>query len=135
MSHHTHPAFALRGFKDAEERERLVSEHLPQVKYIARRIHDRLPSHVPMDDLVHAGVVGLIDAVEKCDPSKNAQLRYYAKFRIRASLRSGIRELGSCTCPVTPKTQSGIMAFGAEPCEFCKSRSRTKPCCRLSARP
>ena len=35
MSHHTTPAFALRGFKDAEERERLVSEHLPQVKYIA----------------------------------------------------------------------------------------------------
>jgi RNA polymerase sigma factor FliA len=93
MSHHSTPALALRGFKDAEERERLVSEHLPQVKYIARRIHDRLPSHVPMDDLVHAGVVGLIDAVEKFDPSKNVQLRSYAKFRIRGAILDSLREM------------------------------------------
>jgi len=93
MSHHTTPSLALRGFKDPEERERLLFEHLPQVKYIARRIHDRLPSHVPMDDLVHAGVVGLIDAVEKFDPSKNVQLKSYAKFRIRGAILDSLREM------------------------------------------
>ena len=93
MSRHSTQALALRGFKDAEERERIVSEHLPQVKYIARRIHDRLPSHVPMDDLVHAGVVGLIDAVEKFDPSKNVQLKSYAKFRIRGAILDSLREM------------------------------------------
>jgi RNA polymerase sigma factor FliA len=93
MSQHTTAPFAVRGFKDAEERERLVSEHLPQVKYIARRIHDRLPSHVPMDDLVHAGVVGLIDAVEKFDPNKNVQLKSYAKFRIRGAILDSLREM------------------------------------------
>jgi RNA polymerase sigma factor FliA len=43
---------------DDAERERLLVEQLPQVRYIARRIHDRLPRHVLLEDLVHAGVVG-----------------------------------------------------------------------------
>ena len=75
-----------RPVRNAEERERLLLEHLPQVRYIARRIHDRLPAQVPLEDLVHAGVVGLIDAVEKFDPGKNVQLKSYAKFRIRGSI-------------------------------------------------
>jgi RNA polymerase sigma factor for flagellar operon FliA len=91
-SRETH-MLAPRGYKDAEERERLLLEHLPQVKYIARRIHDRLPSQVPLDDLVHAGVVGLIDAVEKFDPGKNVQLKTYAKFRIRGAILDSLREM------------------------------------------
>jgi RNA polymerase sigma factor for flagellar operon FliA len=75
------------------ERERLLLEHLPQVKYIARRIHNRLPAHVPIDDLIHAGVVGLIDAVGKFDPSKNVQLKSYAKFRIRGAILDSLREM------------------------------------------
>ena len=84
---------APRGFKNAEEREKLLLEHLPQVKYNARRIHDRLPAQVPLDDLIHAGVVGLIDAVEKFDPGKNVQLRSYAKFRIRGAILDSLREM------------------------------------------
>ncbi len=82
-----------RQTKDAEERERLLLEHLPQVRCIARRIHDRLPSHVPLEDLIHAGVVGLIDAVEKYDPGKNVELKAYAKFRIRGAILDSLREL------------------------------------------
>lgn len=93
MSPHEMQTLAPRGFKDAEERERLLLEHLPQVKYIARRIHDRLPAQVPLDDLIHAGVVGLIDAVEKFDPRKNVQLRSYAKFRIRGAILDSLREM------------------------------------------
>jgi RNA polymerase sigma factor FliA len=78
---------------DPEERERLLLEHLPQVRFIARRIHDRLPAHVPLEDLVHAGVVGLIDAVEKFDASKNVHLKSYAKFRIRGAILDSLREL------------------------------------------
>lgn len=84
---------ALRGFEDAGEREKLLLDHLPQVKYIARRIHDRLPAQVPLDDLIHAGVVGLIDAVEKFDPSKNVRLASYAKFRIRGAILDSLREM------------------------------------------
>ena len=93
MSPHETTTLAPRGYKDAEERERLLVEHLPQVKYIARRIHDRLPAQVPLDDLIHAGVVGLIDAVEKFDSSKNVQLRSYAKFRIRGAILDSLREM------------------------------------------
>jgi RNA polymerase sigma factor FliA len=93
MSPHETHTLAPRGFKDAEDRERILLEHLPQVKYIARRIHDRLPAQVPLDDLIHAGVVGLIDAVEKFDPRKNVQLKSYAKFRIRGAILDSLREL------------------------------------------
>ena len=55
--------------------EQLLLEQLPQVKYIARRIHERLPQHVPFDDLLHAGIVGLIDAMHKFDRQQECALR------------------------------------------------------------
>jgi RNA polymerase sigma factor FliA len=63
------------------------------VRYIARRIHDRLPSHVPFDDLVHAGILGLIDAVDRFDPRKNVQLKSYARFRIRGAILDSLRQM------------------------------------------
>lgn len=77
---------------DSEERERLLIENLPEVRYIARRIHDRLPSHVLFDDLVQAGILGLIDAVDKFDSSKNVQLKSYARFRIRGAILDSLRQ-------------------------------------------
>jgi RNA polymerase sigma factor for flagellar operon FliA len=78
---------------DPAERQRLLMENLPEVRYIARRIHDRLPSHVPFDDLVHAGILGLIDAVDKFDPKKNVQLKSYARFRIRGAILDSLRQM------------------------------------------
>jgi len=78
---------------DPEERQRLLLENLPEVRYIARRIHDRLPSHVPFDDLVHAGILGLIDAVDKFDPGKNVLLKSYARFRIRGAILDSLRQM------------------------------------------
>src|SRR5579871_5450063 len=78
---------------DEEERNRLLLEQLPQVRYIARRIHDRLPQSVCLEDLVHAGVLGLIDALAKYDPAKNVQLKSYAKFRIRGAILDSLRGL------------------------------------------
>ncbi|HME12774.1 MAG TPA: FliA/WhiG family RNA polymerase sigma factor [Candidatus Acidoferrum sp.] len=75
------------------ERERLLLENLPEVRYIARRVYDRLPSHVSFDDLVHAGILGLIDAVDKFDPSKNVQLKSYARFRIRGAILDSLRQM------------------------------------------
>src|ERR1043165_412125 len=78
---------------DEEERDRVVLEHLPQVRSIARRIHERLPQHVPLEDMVHAGVLGLIDAYQKYDSSKNVQFHSYAAFRIRGAILDSLREL------------------------------------------
>jgi len=79
--------------KKEEERQRLLVEQLPQVRYIARRIHERLPRHVPFEDLVHADVVGLIDALQKYDTGKHVMFCSYAKFRIRGAILDSLREM------------------------------------------
>ncbi len=81
------------GIFEDHELERLLADHLPQVRYLARHIHDRLPPHVPLDDLVHAGIVGLLDALKKFDPAKEVQFRTYAKFRIRGAILDSLRDL------------------------------------------
>jgi len=88
-----HPIHAYQNVASEAERERILLEQLPQVRYIARRIHERLPRHVPFEDLVHAGVVGLIDALGKFDQSKHVQFSSYAKFRIRGAILDSLREL------------------------------------------
>src|SRR5579871_4968866 len=84
---------AYTAWQDEEERERLLTEQLPQVRYLARRIHERLPRHVPFEDLVNAGVLGLIDALHKFDGRKHVQFSSYAKFRIRGAILDSLREL------------------------------------------
>jgi RNA polymerase sigma factor for flagellar operon FliA len=75
------------------ERDALLLEHLPTVRYLARRIHERLPQHVELDDLVSAGVVGLIDAFSKFDHAKKVQFKSYAQFRIRGAILDSLRTL------------------------------------------
>jgi len=78
---------------DAVDRDRLLLEHLSAVRYIARRIHERLPQHVELDDLVSAGIVGLIDAFSKFDHAKKVQFKSYAQFRIRGAILDSLRML------------------------------------------
>jgi RNA polymerase sigma factor for flagellar operon FliA len=77
----------------ANDRDRLLLEHLPTVRYVARRIHERLPQHVELDDLISAGVVGLIDAFAKFDHRKKVQFKSYAQFRIRGAILDSLRTL------------------------------------------
>ena len=75
------------------EQERMMVEHLPIVRFLARRIHERLPQHVDIEDLVSAGVLGLMDAFTKFDPEKKVQFRSYAQFRIRGAILDSLRTL------------------------------------------
>jgi len=75
------------------EQERVLLDHLPIVRFLARRIHERLPQHVEIEDLVSAGVVGLMDAFSKFDPTKKVQFRSYAQFRIRGAILDSLRTL------------------------------------------
>ncbi len=70
----------------------LVSQELSQVYYIASRMRERLPQHVELEDLVSAGVVGLLEAARSFDTSKNVQFRTFAKFRIRGAIVDSLRE-------------------------------------------
>jgi RNA polymerase sigma factor for flagellar operon FliA len=75
------------------ERERLILEHLPQVRLIARRIHERLPDSVSLDDLVSTGTVGLIAAIDRFDPTHNVKLKTYAEYKIRGAILDSLRGL------------------------------------------
>lgn len=75
------------------KRDRIVLEHLPLVKAIAVRVHENLPVHVEVDDLVHAGVLGLFDAATKFDPEKQVAFSSYAKHRIKGAILDSLRQL------------------------------------------
>lgn len=77
----------------AEERERLILEHLPQVRLIARRIHERLPESISLEDLVSTGVLGLIAAIDRFDPALNVKLKTYAEYKIRGAILDSLRGL------------------------------------------
>ena len=75
------------------KRDRIVLEHLPLVKAIAVRVHENLPVHVELDDLIHAGVLGLFDAATKYNPDKQVAFSSYAKHRIKGSILDSLRQL------------------------------------------
>ena len=78
--------------EDEEVRNELVMQELSQVYYIASRIRERLPAHIDLEDLVNAGVIGLLEASRNFDSSKNAQFKVFAKFRIRGAILDSLRE-------------------------------------------
>jgi RNA polymerase sigma factor for flagellar operon FliA len=78
--------------EEADDRNELVMQELSQVYYIAQRIRERLPQHVELEDLVNAGVIGLLEASRTFDSSKNAQFKTFAKFRIRGAILDSLRE-------------------------------------------
>ena len=74
-------------------RDRVVLEHLPLVRAIAVRVHENLPVHVDLDDLVHAGILGLFDAASKFNPDKQVVFSSYAKHRIKGAILDSLRQL------------------------------------------
>lgn len=78
---------------DFTKRDRLIVEYAPLVKYIANRIAMRLPPHIDVDDLINSGVLGLIDAIEKFDPSKEVKFKTYAEIRIKGAILDELRAM------------------------------------------
>jgi RNA polymerase sigma factor for flagellar operon FliA len=76
-----------------EERDALITRHLPKVKYIADRMAAKLPPSVERDDLYGAGVVGLIDAVERFDSSRGIAFTTFAEMRVRGAILDNLRSL------------------------------------------
>jgi RNA polymerase sigma factor FliA len=72
--------------------DELVTQELSQVYYIASRMRERLPQHIELDELVSAGVVGLVEAARSFDNTKNVQFRTFAKFRIRGAILDSLRD-------------------------------------------
>ena len=74
-----------------EQKDRLVMEYAPLIKFIAQKIAVRLPSNIELDDLISSGVIGLMDAIEKYDPTRDNKFKTYAEFRIRGSILDELR--------------------------------------------
>ena len=83
----------LPGHSAAEARESLIIDHLPKVKYIADRIAAKLPPSVERDDLYGAGVLGLMDAVERYDESRGVAFSTFAEMRVRGAILDNLRSL------------------------------------------
>jgi RNA polymerase sigma factor for flagellar operon FliA len=86
-------SYAVSDVISDDERERLILEHLPQVRLIARRILERLPENISLEDLVSTGVIGLISAIDNFDPSHNVKLKTYAEYKIRGAILDSLRGL------------------------------------------
>jgi RNA polymerase sigma factor for flagellar operon FliA len=90
---------------DGMTRHQLIDKHSRKVKYIARRISNRLPDHatVELDDLISVGSLGLLDALDKFDPSKDTSFGTYVEFRIRGSILDHLRSLDPASRTVREK--------------------------------
>lgn len=75
----------------SEQKDRLIMEYAPLIKFIAQKIAIRLPANIELDDLISSGVIGLMDAIEKYDPSRDNKFKTYAEFRIRGSILDELR--------------------------------------------
>lgn len=74
-----------------EQKDKLIMEYAPLIKFIAQKIAIRLPSNIELDDLISSGVIGLMDAIEKYDPSRDNKFKTYAEFRIRGAILDELR--------------------------------------------
>ncbi len=90
---YTNAYFGPSGQLDQAKRNELVLTYTPLIKYIAARLASRLPPQVAVDDLISCGIIGLIDAINKFDLSKNVQFKTYAEFRIKGAMLDELRSL------------------------------------------
>lgn len=76
---------------DRRTKEKLIIEYAPLIRFIAQKIAVRLPSNIEFDDLVSSGVIGLMDAIDKYDPTRDNKFKTYAEFRIRGAILDELR--------------------------------------------
>jgi RNA polymerase sigma factor FliA len=103
------------------DEERVMTEYLPIVRLVARRIHERLPQHLPIEDLYSAGVLGLLDAFARFDPSKQVLFRTYAQFRIRGAILDSLRALDWSPRELRRKARSVEQAIQSLTAQFHRS--------------
>src|SRR4249919_959096 len=87
----------LRKYKEepnkltSQQKDKLIMEYAPLIRFIAQKIAVRLPSNIELDDLISSGVIGLMDAIDKYDSSRDNKFKTYAEFRIRGAILDELR--------------------------------------------
>src|SRR4029077_13629351 len=73
--------------------DEVINKHLPFVRSIAGKVHRSLPPGIDLESLVHSGVVGLLEALERYDPGRGVEFELYARFRIHGEVMECLRSL------------------------------------------
>lgn len=76
-----------------EEKKDLAAQYAKLVKHIALRMAVKLPAHIEVDDLIHDGVIGLMDALNRFDPSKRIKFQTFASTRIHGAMLDALRAM------------------------------------------
>ncbi|MCC6544137.1 MAG: FliA/WhiG family RNA polymerase sigma factor [Nitrospirae bacterium] len=92
---------------DPDARDKLIQEYAQKIKYMAYRLSYRLQPDIDIDDLISAGIIGLMDAMDKYDPAKETLFKTYAEFRIRGAMLDEIRAMD--WVPRSVKEKSGLL--------------------------
>ncbi|MGE5326540.1 MAG: sigma-70 family RNA polymerase sigma factor, partial [Deltaproteobacteria bacterium] len=87
------------------ERESQVLDLVPLVRRMAVKMRRTLPAHIELDDLVSAGVLGLLDATKKFDARKQVRIESYARHRIRGAILDGLRSLDTASRDLRKKNK------------------------------
>lgn len=93
-------------------RGRLAEQFLPLVKYVIDRIAYRLPDFIDRDDLISEGIIGLIDALDKYDPTRMNKFETYATVRIRGAVLDSLRHMDWIPRSLRQKSKDIEAAFG-----------------------
>ncbi len=96
-----------------KDRDEFITRYAPLIKTVAGRLAMRLPSHIDQDDLMSAGIMGLLDAMEKFDPAKGVAFKSYAEFRIRGAMLDELRAMDWVPRSVRKNARRLDSAFGA----------------------
>jgi RNA polymerase sigma factor for flagellar operon FliA len=84
---------ASRSQRADQAKEQMISKYLPLVRFVAEKIHRRLPPGVDLESLIHSGVVGLLEALERFDPKRGVEFEIYARYRIQGEVMQCLRSL------------------------------------------
>ena len=84
---------STRATKIDPAKEELVTQYLPLVRFVAEKIHRRLPPGVDLESLIHSGVVGLLEALDRFDPKRGVEFEVYARYRIQGEVMQCLRSL------------------------------------------
>lgn len=113
----------MKCYKHFDEREEMILKYIPYVKYIASRLISGKPPGVEYEDLISFGILGLIDAIEKFDPSKGLKFETYATLRIKGSIIDELRKIS--WIPKSAFSKLNMLNKAREELEFKLNREPT----------
>jgi len=112
---------AYKSAGDRHLRDEIIVRYLPLVKYVAGRVSISLPPHVDVDDLVSSGIFGLMEAIERYDPSRGVKFETYAVSRIRGAIIDSLRALDWVPSGVRQKARAVEKAYAKVESELGRS--------------